>query len=86
MLYTDNPIIIFARKESWMYCLAKENPDSGVFFADVNEIDQLAKHIGHIITAPKTKWNREKLRNFFSRENCIKEFLNRCRTLLVEQS
>ena len=82
LLYTDKPIIVFARKESWMHRLAEDNPEAGIFFADVLETGQLARQVQHILTLDKPKWKREKLRAYFSRENCIKEFLKRCQFLM----
>jgi len=42
LLFTDRPIVVFARKDSWMYQLSQEFPEAGIGFADVEEIGSLA--------------------------------------------
>ena len=42
LLFTDRPIVAFARKDSWMYQLSQEYPEAGIGFADVEEIGSLA--------------------------------------------
>ena len=83
LLYTDKPIIVFARKDSWMYRLVQENPNAGIFFADVNVTGELANRVNMILQDSSFPLaNRDKIRDYFSKAKCISAFLTRCHDLI----
>ncbi len=82
LLYTDKPIIVFARKDSWMYRLVQENPNAGIFFANVNVPGELANRVNTILQDSNFPIaNRDKIRSFFSKAKCVSKFLERCHDL-----
>ena len=83
LLYTDKPIVVFARKDSWMCRLVTEYPDAGIWFADVNEEGALAAVSTKIMEMPAgATWNRDGIRSMFSKHQVIEAFLSRCNALL----
>ena len=83
LLYTDKPIVVFARKDSWMYRLAQEYPDAGIWFADVNEEGALAMTCKNILLEQRNiPWKREMIRGYFSKQQAIEAFVGRCRSFL----
>ena len=79
LLYTDKPIIVFARKDSWMYRLIQEHPEAGIFFADVNVSGELAQQVKAILQDSSfPKANRDRIRDYFSKAKCISAFLSKC--------
>ena len=76
LLYTDKPIIVFARKDSWMYRLIQEYPEAGIFFADVNSSGQLAEICRKLDSHSYTICcNRKTIRKLFSKQQAIEAFL-----------
>ena len=83
LLYTDKPIIVFARKDSWMYRLVQENSNAGLFFADVNCSGELANRVNAILQNTSFPLvNRNNIRDYFSKAKCISTFLSRCHDLV----
>ncbi|MBR4220519.1 MAG: hypothetical protein IKR81_05135 [Victivallales bacterium] len=79
LLYTDKPIIVFARKDSWMYRLVQENPNAGIFFADVNTSGQLGEICKKLAYQSfNSSVNRKSIRDFFSKQHAVEAFLAMC--------
>lgn len=79
LIYTDKPIVVFARKDSWMYRLATENPGEGIYFADVTQPGELAACLQTILgTRDSLRFERHVLRQYFSKNQCVQDFLVRC--------
>ena len=83
LLYTDKPIVVFARTDSWMYRLVKEYPESGIWFADVKQEGALAKVCHNILQHDISEYHgRIALRELFSKHQAVQAFLKRCESLM----
>lgn len=79
LLFTDKPILVFSRKDCWMYQLAKDNPEAGIWFADVHVEGEMARKIQDILRhKPTSQFDRTRLREFFSKKNAIQDLIRHC--------
>lgn len=84
LLYTDKPIVVFARTDSWMYRLVKEYPESGIWFADVKKEGELSEQIQQILQQDNGLIDRTYIRQLFSKLKAVEAFLPKCQKLLNE--
>jgi hypothetical protein len=83
LLFTDKPIVVFARKDSWMFTLASEFPEAGIAFADVNTTGELATITRRLLAQTRSfACDRRRIRARFSKQHSVHEMLERCQALL----
>lgn len=64
-VYSDKPIVLYAMKESPMYELYKKYPNSGIFWAETDNIDALAEAILQAVNTDIKSFDRAAIRKEF---------------------
>lgn len=74
-LFTDKPMVVFAKVDSEKhdYCVAY--PEAGLFFADMNEPGSLEKAIKAALACDPKAIDRSRIRERFSEEHIAAEFI-----------
>lgn len=73
-VYSDKPIVLYAMRESPMYELYKKYPNSGIFWAETDNIDALAEAILQAVNTNSKSFNRAAIRKEFDGETIVAEF------------
>ena len=75
LLFTERPFVVFSRKASWMYRLSREYPESGILFADVNGVGELAGCAEKILQNSSGSCDRTRIRGLFSKKSVAENFI-----------
>ncbi len=73
-IYSDKPIVLYAMKESPMYEFYKNYPNSGIFWAEADDIDGLAKAIKEAINVDSDSFDRTEIRKVFDWQTIATDF------------
>ena len=73
-IYSDKPIVLYAMKESPMYELYKKYPNSGIFWAETDNIDALAEAILKAVNTNSNSFDRSAIRKEFDWVTVATEF------------
>lgn len=72
----DNlPIVLYCKKECEMYDYSVKFPDSGIFWAQEGDLEALKYAIESAIKCDATAFDRKDIREFFSEETIISNFI-----------
>lgn len=78
LLFTDRPIVVYARPDSWMYSLVQDYPEAGIHFADVQNRGELAQVLDKALSScDSARVDRSGIRKLFSARRVIEDFLGR---------
>lgn len=75
-IYDNKPILLYTARDSFAAEMAMKYPEAGIFFADNTREDSLVEALSRIMTFPAGTINRAGIRQEFTRERIIDEFIS----------